>query len=58
MAANMAKYSFYPYYNIKNFNNFSLASKYPILFSFYSELNKFNSLNLRKGCKKEKKYCV
>ena len=54
----MAKYSFYPYYNIKNFNNFSLASKYPILFSFYSELNKFNSLNLRKGCKKEKKYCV
>ena len=31
------KYSFYPYYNTKNFDSFSLTLKYPILFSFYNE---------------------
>ena len=34
------KYSFYPYNNIKNLNSIFLTSKYPILFSFYSELKK------------------
>ena len=43
------KYSFYPYCNIKNFNSLSLLSIYPVLFLFYSELNRFNSLNQRKG---------
>ena len=37
-----SKYSFYPYYNITNFNSLFLISKYPALFSFYSELNKLN----------------
>ena len=50
-----SKYSFYPYYNIKNFNNLSFTSKYPILFSFYSELNKFYYINPRKGRTKENK---
>ena len=40
-----SKYSFYPYYNIKNFNSLSFTLKYPILFSFYSELNKFYCVN-------------
>ena len=40
-----SKYSFYPHYNIKNFNKMSLTLKYPILFLFYNELKKFNSLN-------------
>ena len=38
-------YSFIPYYNIKHFNSLSLVSRYPILFSFYGELNKFNNIN-------------
>ena len=50
-----SKYSFYPYYNIKNFNSLSLTLKYPILFSLYSELNKFDNINPQKGCRKEKK---
>ena len=33
---------FDPYYDIKNFRSISLVSKYLILFSLYSELNKFN----------------
>ena len=49
------KYSFYPYYNIKNFNSIFLTSKYPILFSFYWKLIKFNSLNPQKARAKEKK---
>ena len=49
------KYSFYPYYKIKNFNSIFLMSKYPILFSFYWELIKFNSLNPQKERTKEKK---
>ena len=53
-----SKYSFYPYYNIKHFNNLFLVSKNPILFSFYSELNKFNNINLRKGHTKDKKATV
>ena len=43
-----SKYSLYPYYNIKHFNSLSLVSKYPILFSFCSELNKLNNINPRK----------
>ena len=42
------KYSFYEYYNIKHFNSLSLPSIYPILLSFYSNLNKFNNLNPQK----------
>ena len=45
------KYSFYPYYNIKNFNSIFLTSKYP----FYWELIKFNSLNPQKERTKEEK---
>ena len=33
-------------------------SKYPILFSFYSELNKFNNINPGKGGTKDKKVTV
>ena len=50
-----SKYSFYLYYNIKNFNSPSLTSKHPIFLSFNNELNKFNSLNPWKGCTKDKK---
>ena len=48
-----SKYSVYPHYNIKNF--LSLTSKYPILFSIYSELKKFNSLNPPKAQDAQKK---
>ena len=48
-------YSFIPYYNIKHFNSLSLVSRYPILFSFYGELNKFNNINPRQVHTKEKK---
>ena len=50
-----SKYSSYPHYNIKNFNSLSLVSKYPILYSFYTELNKSNNINPRKGRTKDKK---
>ena len=50
-----SKYSFYEYYNIRNFNSLSLSSKYPILLYFYSDLNKFNNLNPQKEETKEKK---
>ena len=43
-----SKYSFYLLHNIKDFNSFKVIltiSKYPILFSFCSNLNKFNNLN-------------
>ena len=43
-----SKYSFYQYHKIKVFNTLSLAPKYSFLFSFYNELNKFNSLKLLK----------
>ena len=33
-------------------------SKYPILLSFYSNLNKFNNLNPQKGRTKDKKAAV
>ena len=49
---------FYEYYNVKNFNGFSLTSKYPILFSFYSDLNKFNDLNPQKESTKGEKAIV
>ena len=49
------KYSFYSYYSINIFYSLYLTPKYPILFSFYSELNKFNDLNPRKGCTHTKK---
>ena len=52
------KYSFYEYYNIKNFSSLSLMSKYPILLSFYSDVNKFNNLNPQKESTKEKKVTV
>ena len=45
-------YDFYEYYNIKHFENLSLASKYPILASFYKN---FNSLIPEKESTKEKK---
>ena len=32
--------------------------KYPILLSFYSELNKFNNINPRKGRTKDQKVTV
>ena len=44
-----SKYSFYEYYNIKNFNSLSHESKYPFLASCYNELNKSNSLKPQKG---------
>ena len=50
-----SKYKFYPYYNIKNFGSLSRVSKYPILFLFYSKLNKSNNMNPRKGPTKDKK---
>ena len=53
-----SKYNFYEYYNIKNFNSLSLTSKYLILLSFYSNLNKFNNLNPQKESTKEKKATV
>ena len=46
------------YYNITNFNSLSLTSKYPILLSLYSDLNKFNNLNPHKESTKEKKATV
>ena len=48
----------FEYYNIKNFNSLCLESKYSILLSFYSDLNKLNNLNLKKKGTKEKSYCV
>ena len=54
----MTANSLYPYYNIKNFNSLSLVSKYLISFSFYSELNKFNNINIWKGHTKDKKVTV
>ena len=53
-----SKHNFYPYDKIKNFNSLSLKSKYPIYFSFYSDLSKFNDLNPRKGRTKNKKATV
>ena len=53
-----SKYSFYEYCNIKNIYNFSLKSNYPILLSFYSDLNQFNNLNPQKESTKEKKATV
>ena len=41
-----SKYSFYPYYNIKNVNSLSLTSKYSILFLFSSESRWFVGLKL------------
>ena len=40
-----SKYSFYPCYDNKKFSSLSLVSKYPILFSLYSELYKFNLID-------------
>ena len=47
-----SKYSFYPYYKIENFNNFTVVSKYPTLF-FFSKFNKFNNINPGKDCTKD-----
>ena len=43
---------------MKNFNSLSRTSKYPILFSFYSELKKFNNINPQKEHRNEKKLCI
>ena len=53
-----SKFSFYEYYNVKKFNCLSLTSKYPILLSFCSNLNKFDNLNPQKKSTKEKKATV
>ena len=57
-----SKYSFYPYYQINSFNGLPLALSYPILRSFYDELNKFISLNphtQKKNLeKKKKRLCI
>ena len=37
---------------------FLLCQNIPILFLFYNELNKFNNINPRKGCTKDKKATV
>ena len=39
---------------MKGFNSFSLESKYPILISFFSGLNKFSYLNPGKEKQKQK----
>ena len=52
------KYSFYSCYNINNFNSLSPEPKYSILYSFITELNKFNNINPRKGQTKDKKTTV
>ena len=46
------------YYNITSFNSLCLTSKYLILHSFYSDLNKPHILNLQKESTKEKKVTV
>ena len=43
---------------MKKFNSFSLTSKYPILLSFYSNLNKFSNLNPTKRKHKIEKATV
>ena len=53
-----SKYRFYPYYNNKDLNSLSLKPNYLLLFSFYSNLNKFNNLNQRKENNKEEKRSV
>ena len=53
-----SQYSFYEYYNIHRFNIMSSESKYPILLSFYNNLNKFNNINPRKERTKEEKSAV
>ena len=53
-----SKHSFYPYFNIKDFNSLSALSKYKILFLFCSELNNFINTKPRKGCTKDKKATV
>ena len=39
-------YSLYEHHDIRKSNSLSLTSKYSILLSLYSDLNKFNTLNL------------
>ena len=49
-----SKHNFYEYYNIKKINSLSITSKYPILLSFYSDLNESNNFNPQKESTKEK----
>ena len=51
-------YSFYEHHNIRKFNSLSRTSKYSILLSLYSDLNKFNTLNIEKEITKENKATV
>ena len=44
-----SKYRFYEYYNVKNFNDLSLKSKYPILQAFFKNSNKFDKIKRYKG---------
>ena len=54
-----SKYSFYEYYNIPNCNTMSPESIYPVLLSFFNDLNKFNNPNIRKKKnKREKSNCI
>ena len=50
-----SKYSFYEYYNIPYCNTMSPESIYPVLLSFFNDLNKFNNPNVRKKRTKQKK---
>ena len=44
---------------MKNFNSLFVESKYPILASFYNDLNKLNSLQPRtERSKEEKRVCM
>ena len=52
MTANIA------FMHIKGFNSLSLKSKYPILLTFYINLNRLNESTKRKKKEKKKKSCV
>ena len=54
----ISKSGFHEYRNIKKFNSISLISKYLIFQRFYSDLNKFNNLNLQKESTKKKEAVV
>ena len=49
-----SKHNFYEYYNIKKINSLSITSKYPILLSFYNNLDESNNFNPQKESTKEK----
>ena len=53
-----SKHSFFEYNNIKYFNRVYLEPKYPILVSFYNDLNELNNLNPQNRRAKDKKECL